>query len=144
MSHIPYGYRIENGKALIDEEKANKVRKLYQGYLRGLSLLVAAKEADIDAYHGTAGKMLRNRRYLGDEYYPAIIDGDTFEKAEAERIKRATVLGRVWDEKETVEKPYFSTTFKVGVVEQKYKNPLKQAEYAYSLIESGGAMNGSQ
>lgn len=29
MSHIPYGYRIENGKALIDEEKANKVKKLY-------------------------------------------------------------------------------------------------------------------
>lgn len=144
MSHIPYGYRIENGKALIDEEKANKVKKLYQGYLRGLSLLAAAKEAGIDTYHGTAGKMLRNKRYLGDDYYPAIIDGDTFEKAEAERIKRATALGRVWNEKETVEEAYFPTIFKVGVVEQKYKNPLKQAEYAYSLIESEGAMNGSQ
>lgn len=144
MSHIPYGYRIENGKALIDEEKANKVKKLFLGYLRGLSLLVAAKEAGIDTYHGTAGKMLRNRRYLGDHYYPAIIDRDTFEKAEAERIKRATALGRVWDEKETAKEPYFPTTFKVGVVEQKYKNPLKQAEYAYSLIQSEGVMNGSQ
>jgi hypothetical protein len=144
MSHIPYGYRIENGKALIDEEKANKVKKLFLGYLRGLSLLVASKEAGIDTYHGTAGKMIRNKRYLGDDYYPAIIDGDTFEKAEAERIKRATALGRVWEKKEILEEPYFSTTFKVGVVEQKYKNPLKQAEYAYSLIESEGAMNGSQ
>lgn len=144
MSHIPYGYRIENGKALIDEEKANKVKKLYQGYLRGLSLLASAKEAGIDTYHGTAGKMLRNKRYLGDDYYPAIIDGDTFEKAEAERIKRATALGRVWDEKEKAEEPYFPTTFKVGAVEKKYKNPLKQAEYAYSLIESEGAVNGSQ
>ncbi|WP_373844785.1 recombinase [Clostridium sp.] len=144
MSHIPYGYSIENGKALIDEEKANKVKNLFLGYLRGLSLLAAAKEAGIDTYHGTAGKMLRNRRYLGDDYYPAIIDRDTFEKAEAERIKRAAALGRVWEEKETVEEPYFPTTFKVGVVEQKYSNPLKQAEYAYSLIESEGAVNGSQ
>ncbi|MDR5586049.1 recombinase [Clostridium aquiflavi] len=144
MSHIPYGYRIQNGKALIDEEKANKVKKLYQGYLRGLSLLASAKEAGIDTYHGTAGKMLMNKRYLGDDYYPAIIDGYTFEKAEAERIKRAIALGRVWNEKETVEESYFPTTFKVGAVEQKYKNPLKQAEYAYSLIESEGAVNGSQ
>lgn len=88
--------------------------------------------------------MLRNKRYLGDDYYSAIIDGDTFEKAEAERIKRAAALGRVWDEKETVEEPCLTMTFKVGVVEQKYKNPLKQAEYAYSLIESEGTMNGSQ
>lgn len=144
MSHIPYGYRIENGKALIDAEKANKVKKLFLGYLRGLSLLTAAKEAGIDTYHGTAGKMLRNKRYLGDDYYPAIIDEDTFEKAEAERINRATVLGGVWDKKETEEDINIHIVFKVGVVEQKYKNPLKQAEYAYSLIESEGAMNGSQ
>lgn len=144
MSHIPYGYRIENGKALIDAEKANKVKKLFLGYLRGLSLLTAAKEAGIDTYHGTAGKMLRNKRYLGDDYYPAIIDGETFEKAEAERINRATVLGRVWDKKEREEDINIPIVFKVGVVEQKYKNPLKQAEYAYSLIESEGAMNDSQ
>ena len=25
MSHVPYGYRIENGKAVIDEEKAKQV-----------------------------------------------------------------------------------------------------------------------
>lgn len=112
--------------------------------MRGLSLLVTAKEAGIDTYHGTAGKMLRNKRYLGDNYYPAIIDRDSFEKAEVERIKRATALGRVWDEKETIEESYFPRSFKVGIVEQKYKNLLKQAEYAYSLIENEGAMNGSQ
>jgi len=53
------------------------------------SLSVAAKTAGIDAYHGTAGRMLRNERYLGDDYYPAIIDEETYEKAEAERVKRA-------------------------------------------------------
>ena len=99
MAHMPYGYRIENGIAVIDEEKAEKVRNLYKGYLSGLSLTVAAKTAGIDAYHGTAGRMLRNERYLGDDYYPAIIDKETYEKAEAERVKRAKKLGRIFEPK---------------------------------------------
>lgn len=143
MGHTPYGYRIENGIALLDEEKADNVRKLYQGYLQGLSLSVAAKEAGIDTYHGTVGKMLRNKRYLGDGYYPAIIKSDVFEQAEIERIKRAVALGRVWDEKEIIEKPTAPMSFTSGIVEQQYNNPLKQAEYAYSLIESEVIRNGT-
>jgi hypothetical protein len=27
MGHTPYGYRIENGKAVIDEEAAAKIKK---------------------------------------------------------------------------------------------------------------------
>jgi hypothetical protein len=38
MSHTPYGYKIENGIAVIDEEKADKIRFLYESYLSGLSL----------------------------------------------------------------------------------------------------------
>lgn len=143
MGHTPYGYIIENGIAVIDEEKATNVRKLYQGYLQGLSLSVAAKEAGIETYHGTAGKMLRNKSYLGDDYYPSIINKETFEKAEEERAKRAKKLGRIFEPKE-IEKINLTTEFIVGEVTQKYINPFKQAEYAYSLIESEGAMNGSQ
>lgn len=135
MSHIPYGYVIENGVAVIDEEKGEVVRKLYQGYLRGLSLSVAAKEAGIETYHGTAGKMLRNKRYIGDDYYPPIIDKETFEKVEKERVRRAEKLGRVFEPKE-IPKVNTPTRFMVGEVIQKYANPFKQAEYAYSLIES--------
>lgn len=69
MAHTAYGYRIENGIAVIDEEKAEKVRNLYKVYLSGLSLSIATKTAGIDAYHGTAGRMLRNERYIGDDYY---------------------------------------------------------------------------
>lgn len=144
MAHIPYGYKIENGKALLDEEKADKVKKLFQAYLQGLSLSVAAKEVGIKTYHGTIGRMLRNKRYLGDEYYPTIIDIASFEKAEEERIKRATALGRVWDETEPIEIPSLPIRFTIGIVEPKYMNPLKQAEYAYSLIESEVVENGSQ
>ena len=142
MAHTPYGYRIENGIAVIDEEKAEKVRNLYKGYLSGLSLSVAAKTAGIDAYHGTAGRMLRNERYLGDDYYPAIIDKETYEKAEAERVKRAKKLGRIFEPK-TEDKPTISKNFTIGQVIQKYTNPFTQAEYVYSLIESEVQQDGS-
>ena len=39
--------------------------------------------------------MLRNKKYLGDDYYPAIIDKETFDKAEEIRMSRAKALGRV-------------------------------------------------
>lgn len=66
MKHIPYGYRVENGKAVIDEQAAEQVRALFEAYLSGDSLATAAKKADIKAFHANIGRMLRNTRYLGD------------------------------------------------------------------------------
>lgn len=84
MSHTPFGYRIENGKAVIDKEAAEQIKTLFQSYLSGDSLATAAKKAGIKAFHSGIGRMLRNTRYLGDEFYPSIIDKDTFNTAEAE------------------------------------------------------------
>ena len=135
MSHVPYGYRIENGKAVIDEEKAAQVRKLYEGYLSGLAYVPAAKAAGLTLYHTGAKKMMQNKRYLGDNYYPAIIDNETFDAAEAERVKRQARLGRVFDDKPSkVSK--VAAGFKIPKVQMKYDDPFKQAEYVYSLIES--------
>lgn len=72
MGHTPYGYRIENGKAVIDEAAATQVRELYKNYLSGLSLTNAAKEAGLDLLHSGAKRMMRNSHYLGDDFYPAI------------------------------------------------------------------------
>lgn len=135
MSHTAYGYRIENGKAVIDGTAAEQVKELYSGYLSGLSLMDAAKNAGIDCFHATAGRLLQNRHYLGDDFYPPIIDEKTFEKVKAEKQRRAEVLGRIWEPKDIHETKY-ATIFKVSPLEQKYDNPFKQAEYAYSLIES--------
>ena len=70
MGHTPFGYRIENGIAMIDEPTATKLRQLYKNYLSGMSLSKAAAEAGISTYHGTEGTI----HYLGDSFYPAIID----------------------------------------------------------------------
>lgn len=39
--------------------------------------------------------MLQSARYIGDDYYPAILDPVTFEAVEAECIRRAEKLGRI-------------------------------------------------
>ena len=95
MGHTPYGYRIEDGRAVIDEEQAERVRKLYRGYLSGLALMPAAKQAGIETWHGSAKRLLQNRHYLGDAYYPAIIDRETFDKAEQELKKRAFSVKKI-------------------------------------------------
>ena len=45
MSHTPYGYRIENGRAVIDEDAAGRVRTLFDAYLPGDSMHTAAGKA---------------------------------------------------------------------------------------------------
>lgn len=143
MRVIPYGYRIENGMAVVDEEQAAVVRKLFSGYISGLALMNAAEKAGLKLYHGSAGRMLRNRKYLGDGYYPPIINKETFDLAEAARISRAKALGRI---RELEAKPTGAapTKFVMAPVKKVSDDPFIQAAYAYSLIESEVATDGSQ
>ena len=143
MSHTPFGYRIENGKAVIDSEAAEKVKTLFQFYLSGDSLATAGKKAEIKSYHAGVGRMFRKACFLCNEYKPAIIDRDTFDAAEVERIKRADKLGRIREPKEKAE-VVFPTAFYINEVVQQFDDPFQQAEYAYSLIEMEVQEDGSQ
>lgn len=135
MGHTPFGYRIENGTAVIDESAATKLRQLYENYLSGMSLSKAAAEAGIPTYHETAKRLMETAHYLGDDFYPAIIDKATYQKAQEERIRRATNLGRnnKQTQMRTIQIP---TRFHMNEVSALHDNPMKQAEYLYSLIES--------
>ncbi len=134
MGHTPYGYRIEDGNAVVDEEQAANVREFFRAYISGLALVIAAEKTGLKLCHGSAGRMLRNRRYLGDDYYPAIIDQETFDRAEEKRVEKARVLGRV-RELGKQPKPDCSMKFTMPKIEEKFSDPFQQAEYAYSLIE---------
>ena len=48
----------------------------------------AAAEAGIKTYHHTAKRLMENEHYLGDSFYPAIIDEDTYRKAQEEEKAR--------------------------------------------------------
>lgn len=70
MSHIPFGYIIQNGRAVINEEEAVKIEKLFEAYLSGLSLSEAAQKAGIKRYHTSVARMLSDKRYVEDKFYP--------------------------------------------------------------------------
>lgn len=136
---IPYGYKIEKGKAVIDEAQAEQIRTVYMGYLSGLAYIAAAEAAGLTLLHAGVKSMLQNKRYLGDAYYPAIIDQETYDRAESERIKRQTRLGRVFADK-PVEECRPATKFIMPKSGKIFIDPFKQAEYIYSLIESEVAL----
>ena len=135
MAHIPHGYRIEGGKAVIDEMAAGQVKELFEGYNSGLALTVAAEKAGLKLYHASAKRMLQNEHYVGDEYYPAIVDSDAFNKANNEIRRRALALGRIKEYKEPLP-PSPQTKFKMGRQTKFFDDPFVQAEYMYGLIES--------
>jgi hypothetical protein len=143
MSHIPFGYTIQNGRAVINEEEAVKIKKLFKVYLSGLSLSEAAQKAGIKRYHTSVARMLSDKRYVEDKFYPPIISKDTFEKAQLERRRRAEALGRIYDHKGNEEK-YLNFRFYASMPDKLYDDPFQQAEYAYSLIKSEVILDDNQ
>ena len=135
MNHIPFGYIIEDGKAIIDDKEASQIRDLFHSYLSGLSLADAAEKAGIKRCHPAISKMLTNRRYIGDDFYPGIVDEEVFQQVETERLRRAHMLGRIYE-------PKASNTvlprirFFASEPQSHFEDPFQQAEYAYILIES--------
>ena len=134
MSHVPFGYKIENGKAKIDEVTSVQVRKIFQLYLEGDSLLTIAKKTGAKASHPGIGHILRNRRYLGDGFYPPLIDPEIFAAVESERTQRAEKLKKhkISPNRKQV---LFPTSFRLLEGNQQFADPFQQATYAYSLIE---------
>ena len=143
MSHIPFGYTIQNGRAVVNEEEAVKIEKLFEAYLSGLSLSEAAQKAGIKRYHTSIARMLSDKRYVEDKFYPPIISKDTFEKAQLERHRRAEALGRIYEHKGN-EKKCLNFRFHASMPDNLYDDPFQQAEYAYSLIKSEVILDDNQ
>ena len=66
MGQIPYGYRIENGAAVIIPAEAAQIRLIFQNYIAGMSLQSAARAAGHPMAHSTVRRMLQRKCYLGD------------------------------------------------------------------------------
>ena len=134
MTIIPFGYRIEDEKAVPDEVDAAKLRTLFNEYLDCGSMLAAARKAGVEKTHSMIGRMLRNEAYLGTEFYPRLIDDETFQKAQEIRLQTATKLGRVRPAKVRTVKAV-NLNFTVGTIEKRFQDPYLQAQYAYEQIQ---------
>ena len=136
--HTPYGYRIENGTAYVDEAKAEQVRTIFKEYTSGNSLVGAAAAAGMKLTHSSVKRILENKHYLGDDFYPALIDQATYDAAGVERQTRLELMARDYVTKTRKQIKQASTSFHLNRPTESFTNPFRQAEYIYSLIESEG------
>ena len=93
MAHIPYGYEIVDGKAVLKAGEAGKVKLLYRYYLDGYAIQTSGERAGIQLSISTIGHILKNPVYRGDHYYPQIIDDETWCRAQEERQSRYERMG---------------------------------------------------
>ena len=80
---------------------------------------------------------LSNKKYLGTDYYPQIIDEETLTRFLEELNRRADKLGRLNRISKDRNKPV-PVLFHFKIAEQSFSDPFMQAQYIYSLIESEG------
>ena len=126
-----FGYKMENGNAIIQEQEAEMIRRIFQNYLSGMSLKNSAMAAEMPIAHSTVKRILRQKCYIGDDFYPAIVDAEVFAKAQEELLHRAEkhFSGKLRKE------PTIFQKFTLSVPAVQFEDPIQQAEYLYSLIE---------
>lgn len=135
MAHIPYGYRVVNGKAEVDEEQVEKVLIIFQEYVNGAALGIASAKAGYNRPHSSVSRMISNRVYLGTEFYPQIVSEELFERANQEKQRRAEKLGRIRDYSVKEDKEMKSLTFFLADNGVFSDDPFEQAECLYRRIK---------
>lgn len=134
MKHTPYGYNIMGGAAVINEEQAAVIRQICENYLSGMSFVQAARAAGINMNHSGVKRLMLNPRYLGDDFYPAILTAEIAQAVEAERLRRDALYKGTRYTKDAVT-TVIPTRFAMKHTAPKYQDPIKQSEYAYSQIK---------
>jgi len=136
--HIPFGYQIIDGKAEIMPETAKVVRTVFQEYLTGISTCKIAKNLTeqgvlnashkLSWNHGSVGKLLENRKYTGDEFYPPLIDTEIFEQVQCRREEQVKKLGRGVQPNSFRNKTLLGGKLYCGVCGQSYRRYVEQCD----------------
>ena len=133
MSRLCYGYIIRDGRLEVQEIEAENIRKIFKTYLAGNTLIKSADLAGLKKNSSSVKRILINKKYLGNEIYPKIIDGESFEKAGQMLKERAVDMGRVWEKEEEIIRVPCKFRYKEeGVLPL---DPFERASHQYNLIE---------
>ena len=88
--NIPFGYMMRGGKYLAEPAESEAVRQIFEMYLNGMSLKSISAEMTVPYNKdkvlwnkNMVSRILENKRYVGDDTYPQIIEQDTFDRANA-------------------------------------------------------------
>ena len=133
MSRLCYGYTIRDGRLEVQETEAENIRKIFKNYLDGNALIKSADLAGLKKNSSSVKRILTNKKYLGNDIYPKIIDRESFEKAGQMLKERAVAMGRVWEKEEEIIK--VPCRFRYKKEETLPIDPLERASHQYNLIE---------
>ena len=101
---FPFGYMMQNGEITTNPKEVLAVVTIFHSYLNGESLVDIAKAMEVPYNEGVAWnknmvkRIIENEKYLGTDKYPQLIDEDTFHRANATRVAKATSLCVISDE----------------------------------------------
>lgn len=85
---VPYGYRIIDGRAMVDHDEAIKLKKFFSLYLEGASMAEAGRLAELPVSTATYPHLLVKKEYAGTDFYPAIITEACHERLVQERTRQ--------------------------------------------------------
>ena len=89
---FPYGYKMEKGRIVVDEEEAAQIHRIFEMRLDGVGVYAIGKmlyEERVPFFDETRDKSIKKVSailykpiYAGANGYPAIIDKETFDKVQ--------------------------------------------------------------
>ncbi|MDF3000986.1 MAG: Recombinase [Bacillota bacterium] len=133
--HMPMGYKLMDGKIQFDEPKAAVVKRIFSDYLSGISTSALAKQLTEMSFpnannkaswnHGSVGKILENVKYLGDEFYPQMIEIEIFERVQDRRKERCEQLGRSIQPNSASHQYPFSGRLRCGECGESYRRYIE-------------------
>ncbi len=97
---IPFGYCMRNGKINVEVTESKAVIRIFEEYLNDSSLKQIAKLMESEKIRYTADsehwnknmvkRIIENKKYIGNDKFPQIIDEETYKIANEKRVKKAT------------------------------------------------------
>lgn len=97
---LPFGYRMEFGEIVIHPLEAITVQKVFRQYASGASYkeLVDMLREQVVSYDSgrlwnknVVARILENRKYIGDQGWPAIIPEEQYDRAREKRSGKAAI-----------------------------------------------------
>lgn len=105
---IPFGYMMQSGEILPKSTESKAVQEIFNAYLNGSSLLAIANLMSSQgvSYNGVSSawnknmvkRILENEKYLGRNGYPALVDEDTFRRANMRKKIKSTTVAEISEE----------------------------------------------
>ncbi|MDE6103313.1 MAG: recombinase family protein, partial [Oscillospiraceae bacterium] len=106
--NIPFGYTMQKGEIIAEPTESQAVKDIFNLYLDGKSMSEIARQMSISqiSYNGITfdwnknmvKRILENEKYLGKGEYFALIDSETFYRANARKKSKATSVNEISEE----------------------------------------------